>query len=385
MMYYNPQDPSGERLNPKNRNPWQLPDKLHYSSTYDPKTMDMLPGVQSQLAGINVDPRGMDQFREEALRSGPSAWANLSRSRQAGMARDARASAAAEVAGAGATARSTLAMRGGLDSGARERIARGGAKDRLMSSQLIGHDAAANDAQIGINDEQNRIQQLGMLPGMENTALQPAFQKLNLWGQAKQNDVKNQMTDNLGKNAFDLGQYEADMNAWGAGQTAKAQEHAADNSGSSFICTALRDDGLMSRRETALMTKFMLGGLFARADFFAWYFRHGKQAIELARRQNFDFSRIKHEYVDEILAEMEKNGVEAAQDMYIRRAGRFVMQFLGVQAGYDLSLATKNPVRALLAIPRVFSLPSTWKWAYNYFVPRAKRRTKKLFSALRAA
>lgn len=203
-----------------------LPDRPNYQSVWDPKTMSMEPYSQQQLSGINLDMRGMERFREEALRSGPSAWSRLAMGRQNMEEANARDSATRQISGKRAEAFSNLAQRGGLDSGARERVARGAMKDSLDMQQDISRQGSLNRLQIESNDEQNRVQQLGMLPGMEVQALQPALEKAKLMGQARQLDITNQMNDKKYSNDFDMQAYQEQMKRWGAERTAQATENS---------------------------------------------------------------------------------------------------------------------------------------------------------------
>jgi hypothetical protein len=202
------------------------PGDIQYSPGYDPKTMGMMPELQMKLDALNMDKRGLDKFRLEALRQGPSAWAKLARKDQALQAMDARERGAEAARGQSAQAMDDLASRGGLTSGARERIATEGAKNYLNMGQNVARQQNQNNLQIGMNDEQNRITQLSQLPGMEVQAMQPDFQKLQLWGQGRQFDVGNQINENKSKNAFDMGQYEQKMKAWAADRQAQATEKA---------------------------------------------------------------------------------------------------------------------------------------------------------------
>jgi hypothetical protein len=152
--------------------------------------------------------QGLDKYRQEAMRTGPSPWANLMANKsltEEGFAKDA---AAKDAAGRGADARSLLSMRGGLSSGASERIDRGSARNALDMSQQAGQQGIQNRQQIGINDEQNRVSQLGSLPGMENQGVQ----------------VQNQNI--AGQNAFNMNAYKTQMDAWGANKQAQATQNS---------------------------------------------------------------------------------------------------------------------------------------------------------------
>lgn len=184
-----------------------------YQPGYDPNTMALYPKFQGQINAINPNTQGLDKFRGEALRSGPSAWANLARGQQFSEQANAQEQAAKAAASGTATAASDLAMRGGINSGARERIAAGGVKNLLDMNQNAARQGNLNRLQIGVNDEQNRISQLGQLPGMENQALQPQFDKLKLGIGLSQSDLQNQIAENQAMNQFR-------GNVWGSAKQA---------------------------------------------------------------------------------------------------------------------------------------------------------------------
>lgn len=202
------------------------PYRPNYVPGYDKNSMRMEQDLEGRLSGINVDQRGMNKYRQEAMRSGPSAWAQMAGRQQDELAQDAQNKAGKQSAGQAAEARSQLAMRGGINSGARERIAQGAAKNYMDMSQDIGRQATTNKTQIGMNDEQNRINQLQALPGMENAAVANEMDKTKLWGQAKQFDVGQMTAEQERRNAFNMGNYHEQMQAWGAGKQANATANA---------------------------------------------------------------------------------------------------------------------------------------------------------------
>lgn len=202
--------------------PGERPGRPMYQPSYDPRTMGISDELNGRLNGIQMDKRGLNKFRGEALRTGPSAWASLATRQQGVEGAKARQDAAKAGAGQAAEARSALAMKGGLRSGASERIARDSMRNQLAMGQQIGQKESDNKLSIGMNDEQNRVNQLGQLPGMEIAALQPEFDKTKLWGQGKQYDIGNRINETDKNNAFDLQRYHEEMQAWGANQQANA-------------------------------------------------------------------------------------------------------------------------------------------------------------------
>ena len=201
-----------------------MPGTPFYNPVYNSQTMALTPELQSQLNSI--DTSNMDQsvsnFADLANRQGPSAWATLADQQQNQLASNARDRGASEANAQTAQAIDTLGSSGGVSSGARERAAEGGAKNYMNMSQDASRQNSLNQMQIGVNDQQNKMQEMGMLPGMEMQALQPKFQKANMWEQARQTDVGNAMNANQSANSWNQNMYNQQMQAWGANQQANA-------------------------------------------------------------------------------------------------------------------------------------------------------------------
>lgn len=143
----------------------------------------------------------IDSITKAGMNSGPSPWALLALGEQSKMRQTANDQGAQTAAGATATANADLASHGGLASGARERTAESGMKDFLAMTQGNAASENANDLQIGLNDEQNKIQQKG-------TAAQ----------------IETQDTNNI--NNYNQSMYQQQMQAWAAEQQAQATRDA---------------------------------------------------------------------------------------------------------------------------------------------------------------
>lgn len=154
------------------------------------------------------DQEGLNAFKQMAMSKGPSPWALLSTQNQALQAQNERDKGAKSTAGAAAAARDQLAAQGGLSSGARERIAETGDTNYTNMSQDVGRQENLNNLQIGMNDQQNKIQELSQVPAMEQTI------------------AANKMAEGKSENDFNQNLYNQQMQAWAAGQQANATAHA---------------------------------------------------------------------------------------------------------------------------------------------------------------
>lgn len=187
-----------------------------YHPGYDPLTMSNSRNVDSQLSQLGTHQGGLDKFRQEATRSGPSNWAGLAHAQQGLATQNSLNKASQSAAGQTAGANSRLSMQGGESSGARERVARAGANNALDMSQGIRQSGDQNNMQIGINDEQNRISQLGQLPGMENANTASQLSLINQSQAAHQQDVSNLSTEAGARNSFNADKNKMQLGAWGA-------------------------------------------------------------------------------------------------------------------------------------------------------------------------
>ncbi len=168
------------------------------NSMKNPWSPDMAsaPRLEAALSGVSYNRKPLDMLERNAMRPGQSPWAKRQLEAlyaQEGAARD---RAAAQSAAAAATTRDTLATHGGLTSGAAERAATNAARNTITQQQDITRQGVQNRLQVGINDYQNKITQLGMLPGLEAQALQPELQKAGLISSAWSNDASRQLQGN---------------------------------------------------------------------------------------------------------------------------------------------------------------------------------------------
>lgn len=192
-----------------------------YNPAYNPSTMALLPQYMREVA---ANDQGYQSFSKEALRRGPSAWAGLAKVQQALEARNQRENAAQQAAAAGTEEENKLAMTGGLSSGARERAATAAANATTKGAQDVNRQEQMNNMQIGLNDEQQRLQELSQLPGMEQG-------RISGWENVSGRDLQNLLQENQARNQFNMGLYNTQMQAWAAEKQAEATEHSGKGGG----------------------------------------------------------------------------------------------------------------------------------------------------------
>lgn len=141
-----------------------------------------------------------------------SPWQSMALAKQGAEQNQLMDAATANAASANAQAQNALAMKGGLRSGAAERLARGGANDMALAKQNI-----LGQGVIARND-------IGMNAANMNTDIN----KFNA-GQNQASDVfnaQNRIADTSGQNAYNQFQYGEGMKLKGANATANAIQGA---------------------------------------------------------------------------------------------------------------------------------------------------------------
>jgi hypothetical protein len=138
---------------------------------------------------------------------------------------------------------SQLAQSGGLSGASRERMAKQAFRQGLLSQQNVLRQGQSDRANIGLNDEQNRMQQLGLLQGMNNQQADAQFKNQQAAQSVNQFNIGNAFSDVNAHRLFDAKNYENAQNAWAAGKSADAQKQAANSGGGggTWICTKVNE------------------------------------------------------------------------------------------------------------------------------------------------
>jgi len=196
------------------------PIRQAWDSLVDEKTGKLKDGYTMSLSGLDPSQwEGYSKYKQEALRTGPSAWAALQNQSIMNQTMANKEAAARQAAAGMNQANSALAMRGGLSAGARGLAARSSARDMLMARQQAARAGDVNTLGVATTDEQNRIAQLANLAGTEQNIGQ--FNK-TLEGKQQEYNINNLIQEQQGKRSYNDMTYQEQMKKWAAGKTADA-------------------------------------------------------------------------------------------------------------------------------------------------------------------
>lgn len=213
----------------------QLTPQEKIRRTYEKNTKDLKSlGKKGEITteritGAPLDTSGVDAIKNMALTpSQESAWLKMATEQQKLEEANALDSASKGAATAADTARTNLAMTGGLRSGAAERIAAAAGDQDLLARQGVRNQGALTRAGLGMNAEQNRLTALGQLPGAQLAVANYGtdIQRFNATNQniANAANVSNRINDLANRNAMAETLYKTDMGQWAADQQAAALE-----------------------------------------------------------------------------------------------------------------------------------------------------------------
>lgn len=170
-----------------------------------------------------IDQRGLNAFRDRALAApGTSAWEQMANSKQALEEQALKQRTMESGASRAAEARSALARKGGLSSGASERMARASMRDILSQQQDAARQGSAQRADIGLQAENQRLAALSQIPGMEIQAWQPKFQEKQAMLGVQQFNIGNALQQKQAEEAAKMAEYQEKMKAWAAANQANA-------------------------------------------------------------------------------------------------------------------------------------------------------------------
>lgn len=204
-----------------------------YTTLRDDKT-GLLANPNYNLSAGNPivqDKRALEALRTRALTEGPSTWAQLMNQKQALEEAQGRSDIGAQAGTQAAQARSQLAQKGGLTGGSAERIAASSAKNAMNLRQQLAGQGALTRANTALQDEQQRLDLLKSLPGMELQAIEPEFKNRAAQMQAQQFNIEQALKDKYSQDQYNMMKYQNDMQAWAAANQANAIGEAGGKKG----------------------------------------------------------------------------------------------------------------------------------------------------------
>jgi len=210
-----------------------------FENVRDPKTGLLLD--QYQLDAIDPSTlEGLQAIRGRAFaKPGESEWAKLMLEQAGRQVMEQKDAAARQGLSGMQQGLMELASRGGLSSGARERMARSGARDLMAARQGVESAGIQNRFNIFGQDEQRRTDMLGKFAQAEG-ALAENAQK------ASEFNIRAALEEKQARERMEMDRYSEGMKAWAAEREAQATERSAPKGGCCFIFLEARyGDGTM--------------------------------------------------------------------------------------------------------------------------------------------
>lgn len=189
-------------------------------ATY-PTYIGMEPGelsISGEFGGPNAP---LKKFSEESMRTGLSPATDLALQENQRGANFGRDQARRMASGMAKNAEASLAMTGGLNAGARERIGKYSTDVGMDAAQAADAAAGKNRANLLISDEAARTGNLAQASGLVTNDRQ---QKYNFMA----GDLDRRQKELDRRNLYNMNLYNQNMQAWAAGKQADATAKSGD-------------------------------------------------------------------------------------------------------------------------------------------------------------
>jgi hypothetical protein len=212
--------------NPYFVDPGPRPDYQGYTGIRDPNTgLLQQSGLNAQVGATGP---GYQAFQDRALAApGTSAWEQMALGKQQLEQQQAAQQAMQSGQARAAEARGGIARRGGLTSGAQERVAKSSMRDILGAKQTVAQGGQQARADIGLNAENQRLAALSQLPGMES-------QRQNQQIGVQEFNIQNALAQKQAEEQAKQQEYQQKMAAYAAAQQANAIAASGPKSGGLF-------------------------------------------------------------------------------------------------------------------------------------------------------
>jgi hypothetical protein len=197
---------------------------IKYTSKLNPNGTLMDQYKLTAQPDIQVDMRAQNALRD---RTQGSAWLDMMKGKQGLEEQDALMNASRGANTAAAQQMNSMAQRGGLSSGSRERMAKSAAKDAMMAQQTARRQGMMDRGNLQIQDDQTKLGLTKDLVGYDQQNAQLAGQNRDYATNTAKTNLDNTFGEQREQRQFDMEQYKAKMQAWGAEKTADAQRAAA--------------------------------------------------------------------------------------------------------------------------------------------------------------
>lgn len=171
---------------------------------------------------------GYQALKKRVLTEGPSAWANLMIEKQKVEEQSQREAADRQTRAALATGYSDLAMRGGLRSGARERLAGNSLRDLMLNRQNVLRGGTQNRLGILSTDEQNRM---NLLPQFAQGEANLSQWNIGQTNAAEQANIQRAMEEKRLAYQTELDKWKKEMENIASEREAQATERSGGGGG----------------------------------------------------------------------------------------------------------------------------------------------------------
>lgn len=298
-----------------------------------------LTGRYEKMADEGMDPREQEALRRQmATRmSQQRQMAGLQMGGQMGGAMG--ASAAAQQRSMQATA---MQQRGSMEM------------DIFMANQQAKRAGLAGMAS-GLSAEQGSLAAERAATNAYTSSL-GEVKTFDIGQKAKERDIRFQAV--MGYENMASAERQSEMQAQAALDAAMIQ---SSSSGTSFLCTALRGRGLMTKEESKIMYDLMIHALKIFPKVMYWYFNNMQEIADKIDKESTlqELVLLKKETVVDVMKTIKEKGKEAAIRQYFDVVKRIAEEN---NVHFPADNMINNAFSKVVHQVKIFMLPTTWKF-----------------------
>jgi hypothetical protein len=251
------------------------------------------------------------QLRDYASGATESPWIAMAREKNKLTDLEARDKTMGNGQAQAAMAADSLAMQGGITSGARERLADQSSRNVMDRMQELGRQNSQRDLDLSIEGGRERMGMLGQVAGMEN---QQGMFNTQLGFQ-----------ENQRKSQYNMDKYGVDAQIYGNQKMADATREAGGG-GLSWVCTEVNKVIPHTPEQRTALKAMVSYGLDNAPQITAFYLGHYRRVIKAMHREGFDFATLRP-FIDKVCSQILQGRVAKAYWIYTMKMLSLAQQF----------------------------------------------------------
>jgi hypothetical protein len=254
-------------------------DYLSYNNA-DGTVKDQFSQVKQDTGPVSLNTDALNKIQSNALSIGPTEYAQAAQANLNTQQTNAQNQAVKANAASTNQATENMAMKGGVSSGSRERIAQNGMNNATSSWQNLQNQGIQGSNQIAMGDAQLKNQMLTQAQTGQGALANFNQGQRAYMSQLQGYDIGNALKDTQGLNAYNSNAYNAALNQYGAEKSSQAQASAGGGGGGGGCCTIIAITGAALGGHNSAKACEIVNGTKINPEYIIEKYKYDEKAME---------------------------------------------------------------------------------------------------------